>query len=193
MFTSLRRLSAVIGTVMVLAASTAVQALPLNGSLPLNGFSTTQNGANLALSTLITSGDTVVTGAGLVDFAPVPLFASFGPHTLDLSNLVASFGLTNAGIGTFTPTSASILTQSANFLDILFLGTFTPAVPGLLDTFDASPTTMRISINQSGESLSEAITLNSVIPERVPEPASMLLLLASVAGMAAVRRRARLA
>lgn len=187
MFTSLRRLVA--GTVMVLAASTVAQAVPLNGSLPLAGFAVNQDGPNLAVSTLITADLTVVSGAGLGDYAPVPVGTSFGSHTIDLSDIVGAFSLSNPTVGAFVATSASILAQNANFLSILITGIFTPAAGGVLDGFDPSETTLRISLNQSGDSLSEAITLNSV-PSDVPEPASMALMLAGLAGIAAARRRA---
>ena len=183
MLTSLRRLVA--GAVMVLAASTVAQAVTLQGSLSFAGFGVTQNGTDLATSTQISATFTLVSSAGLGDFAPIPITTNFGAHTLDLSDLVGSFSLENASVGAFAATSASILSQSANFLSIVFGGIFTPVAGGLLDGFEATETTLRISINQSGESLSEAITMNNV-----PEPASMMLMLAGLAGIAAARRSA---
>jgi hypothetical protein len=108
-------------------------------------------------------------------YAPVVLLSSFGPHVLDLSSLpalAASFSISNASYGSFAAASAVIVQRTANFLDVFLLGTFTPGpgIPGAV----ASPTSLRISVNQSGESLSEAITLNSP-PATIPEPATLAL------------------
>ena len=109
---------------------------------------------------------------------------SFSGHVLDLSSLaslVASFQLTNPTYGKFVPTAASILSRSANFLGIFFLGDFTPESD--LAGFELSPTSLRISLNQSGLSISEAITLNSPpIRITVPEPGTLFLFLLMTGG-----------
>jgi len=188
MVISLRKLATVVGALALLA--TPGYALPLlDGSMPLAGVTVTQNGADLTLSTLVSATDTVVSGPGLVDFAPVVLLSSFGPHTLDLSSLpalAASFSISNASYGSFAAASALIVQRTTNFLDVYLLGTFTPGpgIPGAV----ASPTSLRISVNQSGESLSEAITLNSP-PATIPEPATLALFGGGLVAVAVMVRR----
>ena len=132
---------------------------------------------------------------GFGEYSPVPFMTSFSGHVLDLSSLaslVASFQLTNPTYGKFVPTAASILSRSANFLDIFFLGDFTPE-SGLAG-FELSPTSLRISLNQSGLSISEAITLNSPpIRITVPEPGTLFLLMTGGFGLLGfgLRRKAQ--
>jgi hypothetical protein len=188
MLISLRKLATVVGALALLA--TPSHALPvIDGSMSLAGVGVTQNGANLAVSTLVHAADTLVSGPGLGDYSPVILLSSFGPHTLDLSSLpalAASFSISNASYGSFAAASALIIQRTTNFLDVFLLGTFTPGpgIPGAI----ASPTSLRISVNQSGASLSEAITLNSP-PARVPEPATLTLFGSGLVALAFVVRR----
>lgn len=170
---------------LILLASSS-HALPLmQGSLSLSGISVSQNGANLAVSTLVTAGDTIVTGPGLGDYAPVALFSSFGPHVLDLSSMAAlasSFSLSNAIYGSYTATSAVIIQRTPAFLDLFLTGWFSPV--GLLAGFDPTPTGLRVSVNQSGRSDATALTLNSV-----PEPMALALFGIGLTGVVMVRRR----
>lgn len=193
MFSHFRKIAVAISVVAIVAMSNVSHAVPIVGSLPLAGLNVTQNGANLAVSTSIMATDTMVSGPGMDDYSPIaPIGTSFGAHTLnltDLVSLVADFSISNANFGTFIPTSAQILTRSAEFLDILFLGNYTPG-PDLLavnPALETSATSLRISLNQSGQSLSEAITLNSPpVPSsggQVPEPGTWVLLTTGILGL----------
>jgi hypothetical protein len=181
------------GTALAFLISPSAQAASIDGSFPLNGIGVTQNFGDLLSSTLISMTDTQVSGAGLDDFSPIALSSSFGPVSLNLSSLVAlaaGFSLNSGTYGTFQAASALIVQQSANFLDIYFEGLFTPnnaALPGL----DPSNASLRMSVNQSGASLSAAMTLTSP-PVGVPEPATVSVVAGGLAmlGLAAYRRRA---
>jgi hypothetical protein len=191
MFASFRKLATAAGVVALMSMSTGAQAAELNGSMALVGINVSQDLANLGISTLISATDTLVSSAGAGDYAAVPAGTLFGPHSIDLSSLtgnvinnIGTFSLSNAGFGSFTATSGNIVQRSANFLDIFVLGTFTPA--GARAGFDPTATSLRFSINQSGDSVSSAITLNSP-PVQVPEPAALALL--GVAALGVVRYR----
>lgn len=186
------RALALTGTALAFLFSPAARAASINGSFPLSGQIVAQNGANLLVSTQVTMGNTITSNVGIGDFSPIGVSTSFGAVTLDLTslpNLVAGFSLTNASFGSFAPTSALIVQQSANFLDVYFEGTFTPGA-GLVAGLDPSTASVRISVNESGGSLASAISLASP-PAGVPEPATVSVVAGGLAvlGLSAYRRR----
>ena len=162
---------------VIMAIGNNSYAISINGSLGLAGVSPAlNNGSNLGNTTSVSSIQTIVTDFpnGFDDYSVVPFAALFGPTTVDLTNL-SSFSISNPAFGSFTAASGTIVTQLVNFLDVLYLGTFTPANSGPLSTFDPTASSLRVSINQSGSALAEAITLTST-PTAVPEPSTWLLL-----------------
>jgi hypothetical protein len=176
-------------SVLALATTALAGAEPtINGSLALAGIGTAENGSDLSASTLLSTAFDITTGVGVGDFFPVPVDTTFSATGLDLTNF-ATFVLGNATYGDFDAASGTILTQTPDFLDVFLLGTFT-ANSGL-GTFAPTDTSLRISINQSGTSLSEAITLNSpAIPTPgTPEPGTMLLLGSALLGIGVFRKK----
>jgi hypothetical protein len=184
MATFVRRMLVVLSVaVAILATGSISHAVPIDGSLPLVGIGPVQDGANLAVSTTITTLDTITSGVGTADYAPVPIGTSFGAHLVDLTNLNV-FSISNATFGSFVASSGLIIQQTPSFLDVFYVGTFTPG-PGLAATLDPSPTSLRVSINQSGASIAESITLASppVPPTDIPEPGTWLLLATGTIGL----------
>lgn len=180
--------SVALGALLSLAMGMSAQADLITGSLPLAGFGVTQtDGVDLSVSNTIETMFVLTTNAGTDDLSVIPIKVEFLDSDIFLDQADAGFGyeLENLEWGKFTATSGSIVQRTANFLDLFMEGIFTPYEK--LKDFDATPATVRVSINQSGSSLSQAVTLD-VAP--VPEPSSLALLgIGSTVGLITVARR----
>jgi hypothetical protein len=142
---------------VILSQASSAQAGNITGSLSLFGYNgVTENGADLSTSTTITASQVLTAETGHNDYSPIGGLVSFGgPIVLDLTTLSLTT-LSNATYGTFTASSVQIISQNATFLDVYVLGTFTPA-SGLSGSLTPSLSSLAISVNKNGTSLSEGL------------------------------------
>lgn len=175
------------GSLLFVGASANAQLL--NGSLPLAGEIVTENGPNLLLSTTVSTATDFTSGAGVGDFASIPLSTLFNATPLVLADPL-KFRISNPTWGTFIGLRNTIVSRTPSFYDAELIGVFSPGpgLPGKVPT----GAELRISINQSGTSLAEAITLQAS-PLIVPEPSGIATLSClSFAGACLLTRKRRI-
>jgi hypothetical protein len=189
------KLLPVLAIAMLVSASVA-PASPINGSLPLNGGNLTQNGADLSLSTMISATLTLNLSLGSGDYAFIPLLTNFGPTTLNYTSnaTLSTFSFSSAVWGTFVASADpanQVVQKTANFLDVFIIGTFTPGTNAGWAGKDPTQSSLRFSINQSGSSISEAITLSSPATPSpgAPEPQTLALIGSALVGLALASRK----
>lgn len=177
------------------------RAADLNGSFAFSGLNAAQNGTNLLDSTIFTFTNFLTNSNGVDDYVGIVTGTFWdGPNpapntgVLDVTSptTMGGFTISNPNFGTFVASNTAqnqIVNQSANFIDIYLRGIFTPA--GDISSFNPTDTSIRVSINLSGSSLSSAFTLNTpAVP--VPEPSTYALgTLATIVLAAAARRKNR--
>lgn len=187
---------------LVIVGSLRANSADLNGSFAFSGLNTAKNGTNLLDTTLFTFSNFLTTSGGTGDYVGVVTGTLWnGPNAapttgaLNITNgtTMGGFSITNASFGTFVASNTAqnqVVNQSANFLDVYLRGMFTPA--GTLSSFNATDTSLRISINLSGDSLSSAFTLNTPAVN-VPEPSTYVLgiVATTVVGLIARNRRVK--
>ena len=154
----------------LVAASGVMQASAISGSLPFVGIGVSENGTNLAKSTMESAVQTETSGAGEGNFLVVPTLTPFGPIALDDLTIGTGggFSVSNAVYGSFVASSGSIVLHTSSFLDVVLFGIYTPGpgFPGLT----AAPAKLNLSFNQTASSLSGSFTLGTV-----PEPGALAL------------------
>jgi hypothetical protein len=134
---------------------------------------------------------TLSLGSG--DFAFIPIGTNFGPATLNYTSnaTLSSFGFSSPIWGSFAALANpmnQVIQKTADFLDVSIVGMFTPGSNAGWAGKDPTMSSVRFSINQSGTSISEMITVSS-LASGAPEPATMALIGSALVVLGLISRK----
>jgi hypothetical protein len=177
-----------VGLLGVMLSSSLAFATPIKGSASIGAASSTLTGGTNLLTATTVAANLEFIGAGLLDYAVIAPFTFITDSQMHLNNILAYTW--TSPVGTWTTSGYTILTRTEHFLDLLLKGTFTPS--GILSGYQASAASERLSLNQSGDSVSWAATLNSPpvgTPAPVPEPGTIVLLSSGIFGLIVYGKR----
>jgi hypothetical protein len=183
-----------------LAVAHPALAAPIAGSDTVGAsvLSSNETGGNLGTSTTFTLASAnetfsvLATGVGSFSAITIGTTVPLTSALLDLSNL-ASFGFTSATVGTFTPTMLNAYNQTSTSLNLFITGGFTPG-----SLFGAGATaplgaSENLGFTQTnGGVISFSGTFASppeARPTGIPEPLTIALFGAGLAGVVTLRRR----
>lgn len=192
-----RLVCALMLTLTLTLAGSIAQAAPLphiNGSVNLNTYWATINGSDLTTSTAFTAfapaQDTLFLAGGLGDFAPVP-YAPASTIPLDVTSPL-TWTFNAPGVGDWTTLSLTPIdtTPGDGFIEFFLTGTFSPDPAGSLSGFAPSAGEMRLSLTQTGPSVSWSGTMITDGTPPVPEPATMSML--AIGALAMLKRRRKI-
>ena len=183
-----------------LAMTSSAWAAPITGSDTVGAAvsSSNESGGKLGTATAITLASptetfsVLATGAGSFSAIPISTTVPLGSATLNLGNM-ASFGFNSPTVGTFVPTTLNIYNQTSTSLNAFLSGTFTPGSlfgPGATAPFGASENLAFTQTDAGVISMGGTFASPPAVSP-VPEPLTLGLFGAGLAGLAALRRRKR--
>jgi hypothetical protein len=167
-------------------------AIPFNaGSIAIQATTSTTTALSTTTAFALSSPTNLVSGAGDFTGLSASAITGFGP-TLDMSNL-STFNFSDAGIGSFvaTPGTLHILSNGGGVLSFDLVGTYT-----IGSDFSNAGSTMTadetFSLTQTNGAGAISISGTFQSPQNVvPEPMTLAVFGASLAGLGVLRRRTK--
>ena len=162
---------------------------PIEGSIVVSAYWAGMDTADIATSTVFTpfasTSGTMYLANGTGDFASLPVVTYALASPIYINTPIPWWFTTPDGSWeTASFVNLNPATAGDGYLDFLLTGTYTPNPAGDLGLFTASPGEMRISLNQSGASVSWDGTMSMT-----PEPMTMSML--GLGALAILRRKRR--
>jgi hypothetical protein len=170
----------------------------INGSDTIGApvVSTNEVGSNLGTSTNATLGSNALTfstfgvGAGSFSVIPVGTTVSLGSSILNFLN-ASSFSFTSLAVGNFTATSVAMYGKSPTSINMYVQGTFAPGTdfPPLSTAPTGASENLGFTQTQGGQISMSGTFASPPALSPIPEPITIALFGAGLAGLAGMRRR----